>query len=217
MRILQPFLNFFLKPPCPLCDRSTTDPLCLYCQRQLLATQLEQKIQSQNSVLAWGNYGGVLKRTIAACKYQHHPELGHHLGSLLGIAWLECYPRQQQLRVMPIPLHRDKQRERGFNQATLIAQGFCQQTRLPIDESLQRTKSTQAQFQLSPIDRQRNLQDAFQLDPRHKLAGKSVLLIDDIYTTGATISATSQVLQAAGIKVWGVAVVAIAGIDGNST
>lgn len=118
---------------------------------------------------------------------------------------------------MPIPLHRDKQRERGFNQATLIAQGFCQQTRLPIDESLQRTKSTQAQFQLSPIDRQRNLQDAFQLDPRHKLAGKSVLLIDDIYTTGATISATSQVLQAAGIKVWGVAVVAIAGIDGNST
>jgi ComF family protein len=213
MRILQPFLNFFLKPPCPLCDRATTDPLCLYCQRQLTETHFHQVIQPQSNVFAWGNYGGALKRTITACKYQNHPELATHLGNLLGVAWLQCYPQQPQLRVIPIPLHVDKQRERGFNQATLIAQGFCQQTRLPIDESLQRIKSTQAQFQLSPIDRQRNLQDAFKLAPNHKLAGKSVLLIDDIYTTGATISATSQVLKAAGVQVFGVAVAAIAGID----
>jgi ComF family protein len=213
MRILQPFLNFFLKPPCPLCDRATIDPLCLYCQRQLLETQLQREILPQSNIFAWGNYQGALKRTIAACKYKNHPELATHLGNLLGKAWLQCYPHQQQLRVIPIPLHPDKQKERGFNQATLIAQGFCQQTRLPIDESLQRIRSTQAQFQLSPIDRQRNLQNAFQLSPNHKLVGKSVLLIDDIYTTGATISATSQVLQAAGVKVFGVAIAAIAKID----
>ncbi len=213
MRILKPFLNFFLKPPCPLCDRSTTAPLCLYCQRQLLETQLHRVIQPQSNIFAWGSYGGALKRTITACKYQNHPELATHLGNLLGIAWLQHYPQPSQLRVIPIPLHPDKQKERGFNQATLIAQGFCQQTRLPIDESLQRIKSTQAQFQLSPLDRQRNLQNAFQLAPNHKLAGKSVLLIDDIYTTGATISAVSQVLQAAKVPIFGVAVTAIAGID----
>ena len=213
MRILKPFLNFFLKPPCPLCDRSTTDPLCLYCQRQLLETHLQIGIQPQGNVFAWGSYRGTLKRTIAACKYQNHPELATHLGNLLGVAWLQCYPQHPPLRVIPIPLHPDKQKERGFNQATLLAQGFCQQTRLPIDESLRRIKSTQAQFQLSPLDRQRNLQNAFQLAPHHKLAGKSVLIIDDIYTTGATIAATSQVLETAGIKVFGVAAAAITGVD----
>lgn len=212
MKILRPFLNFFLKPNCPLCDRAITAPLCIYCQRQLLETQLAQSIQPQSNVFAWGNYCGALKRTIAACKYQNHPELATHLGNLLGMAWLQYYPKRQQLLVMPIPLHVDRQRERGFNQATLIAQGFCQQTRLPIDESLQRIKSTQAQFQLSPLARQNNLQNAFQLTPNHKLAGKSVLLIDDIYTTGATISVASQVLQASDIKVFGVAVAAIARI-----
>jgi ComF family protein len=163
--------------------------------------------------VAWGNYQGALKRTIAACKYQNHPELATHLGNLLGMAWLQCYPGQQQLRVIPIPLHVDKQRERGFNQAALIAQGFCRQTRFALDASLHRIKSTQAQFQLSPSDRQRNLQDAFQLAPHHKLTGQLVLLIDDIYTTGATISAASQVLQASSVQVFGVAVAAIAGAD----
>jgi ComF family protein len=211
MKIFQPFLNFFLKPPCPLCDRPTTTDLCIYCQRQLSVNQLTPHLPAQNHIFAWGIYQGVLKRTIAACKYQNHPELAIYLGNLLGTAWLQSYPDQPKLSVIPIPLHRDKQKERGFNQATLIARGFCQQTRFPIDESLQRSKATQAQFQLSAGDRQRNLQDAFQLTPGHKLTGRSILLIDDIYTTGSTITATSQVLQAAGVNVWGVAVVAIAG------
>jgi ComF family protein len=212
MKIFQPLLNFFLKPPCPLCDRSTTTALCTYCQRQLLAHQRLPTSQAAQP-FAWGDYQGVLKRTIAACKYQNHPELAIYLGNLLGAAWLQSYPDPKKLLVIPIPLHRDKQKERGFNQATLIARGFCQQTRLTIDESLHRIKATEAQFQLSPRDRQRNLQDAFQLTPGHKLTGRSILLIDDIYTTGSTITATSQVLQAAGVKVWGVAVVALAGAD----
>ncbi len=110
-------------------------------------------------------------------------------------------------------MHQDKQQERGFNQANLIAKSFGQQTGLPLNYSLHRIKSTQAQFQLSPGDRQRNLQGAFKLVSNHRLTGKSVLLIDDIYTTGATISAAQQVLQAAGIKVFGVAVAAIAGTN----
>jgi ComF family protein len=211
MQIWQTFLNFFLKPPCPLCDRPTTDILCLYCQRQLLENQLKQP-QPHSNIFAWGDYNGGLKRTITACKYQDHPELATHLGNLLGTAWLQHYPERQELRVIPIPMHIDKQRERGFNQATLIAQSFCRQTRLPIDHSLQRIKATQAQFQLSPIDRQSNLQDAFQLTSNHQLTGQAVLIIDDIYTTGATISAASQVLQNSGIKVFGVAVAAIAGL-----
>jgi ComF family protein len=213
MKILQPFLNFFLKPNCPLCDRSITNYLCVYCHQQLLETQLSQPLQPRGNIFAWGCYQGALKRTIAACKYQNHPELATHLGNLLGTAWLRHYPQRPPLLAMPVPMHPDKQRERGFNQADLIAKSFGQQTGLPLNYSLHRIKSTQAQFQLSPSDRQRNLQDAFQLAPGHQLAGKSVLLIDDIYTTGATISAAQEVLQAAGIKVFGVAVTAIAGID----
>jgi ComF family protein len=216
MDIFQSLLNFLLKPNCPLCERPTPQSLCIYCHRQLLETRLLQPIQPPGNLVAWGHYHGALKRAIAACKYQNHPELAMLFGELLGNAWLQCYPshpQRQQLRVIPIPLHPDKQRQRGFNQAALIARSFCQRTRLRLDGSLQRPKLTQAQFQLTPLDRQRNLQDAFRLIPGHKLTGRSVLLIDDIYTTGATMASASQLLQAAGVRVAGVAVVAIAGLS----
>jgi ComF family protein len=213
MNIWQPLLNFFLKPNCPLCDRSATDTFCVYCARQLHADELAQPWQSDVDILAWGSYGGTLKRAIAQCKYHHHPAIGLYLGDLLGKSWLAQMPPALNQRVIPIPLHSDRQRQRGFNQAELIAQGFCARTKISLDKSLLRVKATDAQFQLNPGDRQQNLADAFQLLPRHQLRGRSVILIDDIYTTGATIATASQTLQQAGVSTIQVAVTAIARLN----
>jgi ComF family protein len=211
MTIWKPLLDFFLKPNCPLCDRPTPTTLCIYCDRQLRSEQLSDPLQTTAPfILAWGNYSGTLKRAIAQCKYHNHPQLGYHLGELLGETWLANPPCKSPIIAIPIPLHLDKQRQRGFNQAELIAKGFCHHTGIKLNRSLLRVKSTAAQFQLTPTDRQQNLTDAFQLRPKHRLQGRSIILIDDIYTTGATITAASQPLQNADIQMVGIAVTSIA-------
>jgi ComF family protein len=209
--IWQPLLDFFLKPNCPLCDRPTPTTLCTYCDHQLQSEQLPDPLQNTIPfILASGNYSGTLKRAITQCKYHNHPQLGYYLGELLGKTWLAQLPDRGLTIAIPIPLHPEKQRQRGFNQAELIAQGFCHQTGIKINRSLLRVKSTVAQFQLNPLDRHQNLSSAFALKPGHQLQGRSIILIDDIYTTGATISAASQPLQKASVNVVGIAVSAIA-------
>lgn len=211
MTIWKPLLNFFLKPNCPLCDRPTPTTLCIYCDRQLQSEQLSDPLQNTTPfILAWGNYSGTIKRAIAQCKYHNHPQLGYYLGELLGKTWLTHTPHDAKIIAIPIPLHPDKHRQRGFNQAELIAKGFCHHTGIKLNQSLLRVKSTEAQFQLNSTDRQLNLSDAFALKPGHKLQGRSIILIDDIYTTGATISAASQPLQNDSVNIVGITVTAIA-------
>lgn len=207
-----------LKSTCVSCQRTTSDVLCVYCLRQLQTQQLtDLKILEQISLplFAWGYYGGPLKRAIAALKYQNQRQLGPWLGELLATAWLA--PQRQQLTwcrqlppalvVVPIPLHADKWRERGFNQALLIAQGFCRQTQLPLrGEGLVRHRFTTPQFGLTDQERQHNLAGAFAIGSDLRIKGQAkpqVLLLDDIFTTGATIAAATQILKQAGIPVWG--------------
>jgi ComF family protein len=108
--------------------------------------------------------------------------------------------------VVPIPLHAERLRQRGYNQAALISQAFCQRTGLRHwPEALVRVRATAAQHELNPLQRQHNLAGAFALK---QVPATPVLLVDDIYTTGSTVQAAQQVLAAAGIPVAGVVVVA---------
>jgi predicted amidophosphoribosyltransferase len=183
------------------------------------------------SLTSWGLYGGMLKRAIAQLKYHSTPALAQPLGEGLADAWLQAQPssslRQGQPLpcpwVVPVPMHPDKQRQRGFNQAELIARSFCRRTGLPLKAAgLRRIQATRPQFELSPAERQRNVAQAFALGPALQAASRRggdsgsswrnrispVLLLDDIYTTGATINGIAQILAAAQIPLAGVVVVA---------
>ncbi|UBF25345.1 hypothetical protein K9N68_27645 [Kovacikia minuta CCNUW1] len=112
---------------------------------------------------------------------------------------------------MPIPLHASRQKQRGFNQADLLAKHFCELTRLPLENrGLERSQETIAQFKLSATEREQNLADAFQIGRAflQKAPSTPVLLLDDIYTTGATVKSATQILRRRGIRVYGVIVVA---------
>jgi ComF family protein len=204
-----------LESLCPLCQRSTAQVLCPNCHQQLQRFQLphpEQFWQPPLPVFAWGSYGGSLKRAIATLKYDNHPELAQPLGEWLAQQWLSSsLAAQKALVVVPIPLHFDKQQQRGFNQAERVAKAFCQRANLPLcAQGLVRSRFTTAQFGLSATDRAQNLSDAFQLGPdflnRHPQ--KAVLLLDDIFTTGATTRAAAQTLRRHRISVYGMVVVA---------
>jgi predicted amidophosphoribosyltransferase len=107
-------------------------------------------------------------------------------------------------------MHPKKQKQRGFNQAALIAAGFCNVTGYKLKvHALERIKETEALFNLSPVQRQENLADAFVLgkDLRRR-PHIPILLVDDIYTTGATVKAAVKTFEQHQITVLGVAAVA---------
>ncbi|AFZ17659.1 ComF family protein [Allocoleopsis franciscana] len=215
-RLKDGLLALFLKPNCPLCDRPAESEFCTFCQRQLQRCQLTTPgdfWKGELPVFAWGNYGGVLKRAIATLKYDNQPQLARPLGHWLAQSWLKSPVATpvKKLTVVPIPLHPLKLKKRGYNQAELIAQNFCDVTgykHQPL--GLERIRETEAQFGLSAQAREQNLADAFRISKsfgKH-LPNSPVLLIDDIYTTGATVRAAAQILQRQGIQVYGVAAIA---------
>lgn len=215
-----------LEAACPLCQRSTAQELCLDCQRQLQRLQLpacQQTWQPPLPVFAWGSYSGSLKRAITTLKYENQPRLAQPLGDWLGQSWLQfartsAKSLPKSLIVVPIPMHTAKQQQRGFNQAELLAEAFCQHTRLPLHpQTLIRNRSTEAQFGLSIAARGQNVAGAFTLSENIiKLVKRSpnaaVLLLDDIYTTGATAQSAAQTLRQH-ISVYGIVAVAKARFD----
>ncbi|MBF2088331.1 MAG: ComF family protein [Synechococcales cyanobacterium K44_A2020_017] len=222
-RFTQAVLGCLLDEGCLVCQRPTPGHLCRDCDRQLRCCQVSHAPPSNldRPLFAWGDYGGMLRQAIALIKYHNCPQLARPLGHWLGQAWLDQQashlnhpnqrlPKVPQPVVVPIPMYADKQRQRGYNQAELLADAFCQVTGLSLARrGLVRERNTSPQFELSGAEREANLEQAFRLGT---MKGRSpVLLLDDIYTTGATVRSALQVFQAAAIPVQGVVVLARAG------
>lgn len=218
-------LTLVLENHCTLCRRSTDGLMCASCQQRLLTHQRNSEAQYSEAlprVFAWGQYEGELKRAIAVLKYDRQPQIGTWLGWHLAQAWQDHGLDQtfSKLIVVPIPLAPGRLQRRGYNQAEWIARAFSTQIRYPLQvEGLVRARETQAQCQVTGQERERNLAGAFQVgrafsrsQPKHP-----VLLIDDIYTTGATIRAATAALHRAGIRVWGTAVLARPAWEGEPT
>jgi ComF family protein len=210
--LLDRALSLFLKSNCPLCDRSATVVFCQYCQRQIQECQLTQPERYWHGDLplfAWGKYEGAVKRSIGKLKYDGQRSIADFYGECLADGWRKFAPSiPTKLIAMPVPLHPDKLAIRGFNQAELIARKFCQLTGAKLDLSLHRTRSTVAQFGLSKTARRSNVEGAFALVNSSLKPGDTVLAIDDIYTTGATVREIATILRSHQINVCGVAVVA---------
>ncbi|MEA5463987.1 ComF family protein [Leptothoe sp. PORK10 BA2] len=226
-KILRQFTQVFLAASCPLCQRNAAQILCTDCYRQLLDCRWPNPISGHTatlsshrastnhanlSVFSWGQYRGVLKQTLAKLKYGNQAELGLWLGCQLGQHWRTHGPynsHHQPLIVVPIPLHDHRLRQRGYNQAALIAQGFCRVTGLPMAKhGLIRIRSTDTMYTLGAKERQANVAGAFQTGPSLKTRTRSILLMDDIYTTGSTAQAAASALIDAGYKVQGITAVA---------
>lgn len=212
--MLKGFLSLFWQSACPLCERPTPHWLCSYCLAQLKEQKIPQPDRLWQGPLPrfiWGNYEGKLKQAIAALKFTHHPQIGAELGYLLAEAWLGSSRHRAlpKLRVIPIPLHPHKLKERGFNQAELIAQGFCRLTGYPCyPQGLVRVKNTTPLFTLTPQQRRATLQNALQVGAHLVPQGPPILLIDDIVTTGTTAQEAKGVLQKQGQKLLGIAAIA---------
>lgn len=145
-----------------------------------------------------------LRAIIHQFKYGNRPELAEPLGRYLLVAFAAPEWRRFSIDVVaPVPMFEARQKERGYNQAELLARTFCYHTGLPLAPALlKRIRFTQAQVELNASERQLNVEKAFVADPTVK--GKSILLIDDVYTTGATLrSCATSALENGADQVYG--------------
>lgn len=208
---LYSFIDLFYPSVCAACGQSLfqwEQVVCLHCRTLLSKTGFEQHEENPLSRLFVGRVrfkavtacyffakDGKVQRLVHALKYQGNADAGLFLGEELGKALLDAPLFQGIDYLIPVPLHPKRERKRGYNQSLLIAQGVSSVTGIPIGESfLFRSVNTATQTHKTKEDRWRNVRDIFVLRHADALVGKSVLLIDDVLTTGATMEACALTL-----------------------
>lgn len=194
-------INRLTPPWCPQCGlpQSSID-VCRSCQSQPLP------LAGMRSA-AW--YSGPLRPAIHAFKYKHARELAEPLADLLHAAWHSLDMPIDA--IIPVPLHAARERERGYNQSLLLARQVERWANVPVaNDVIVRTRRTVPQVSLPANERQRNVNQAFALTEhatRPRLVDRHFVLIDDVCTTGATLAACAETLQAAGAAtVWAVTI-----------
>ena len=144
---------------------------------------------------------GIVRDVIHEFKYNRQIHLRHLVARWLRAALDDDRLRGQQFDVIvPVPLHPARQRERGFNQATLLAELLSAHASIPCRPLLKRIRYTTTQTALDRSERMENLHNAFRLRKNADVRGLRMLLIDDVLTTGSTLSECARVLKRAGAK-----------------
>lgn len=160
--------------------------LCALCRNGL---------RGFDAAYCFGSYEGILREWIHLYKYARVKTMAQPLGDLLA----EAVPPEEPFdAIVPVPLHWLRRWHRGFNQSELLARGLARRLRIPMLSALRRTRSTGIQAGLSNTARRRNVARAFRCRHTRAVAGKRVLLIDDVMTTGSTAAACALALKRAG-------------------
>jgi ComF family protein len=154
-------------------------------------------------------YGDLAREAIHAFKFGGRRTLADPLGDLLAGLGLSALPGAAPDVLVPVPLHPCRARERGYNQALLLARRLERAWGVPVAvDALRRAVATQPQADLDAAARRRNVRDAFAVHSPELVAGRHVLLVDDVLTTGATAGECAMSLRRAGAATVGVLTVA---------
>jgi ComF family protein len=199
-------------PACAACWATTTvfsgeETICWKCGARADAAVAAEKHQDVRcrrcdaehftAARSVGIYEGALRASVLSLK--HEPHVAMRLARLL-FETQQRPPLDAATRIIPVPLHRERERERGFNQAAIIARTLAAQVRLPLDEwsVVRATHTARHRAGMDARARRETVADAFKVVRPRLVAGERVLLVDDVLTTGATVSACARALKEAG-------------------
>ncbi len=231
--IIIPIREFIFPPLCFSCGEFLLDNERRICEKcwsslkevnqndytvKILKSRFEKtKLIDEFFTHCYFESGGVLQTLAHHLKYEEMTIFGFELGKkLAGQIPINILEKVDGL--IPIPLHKIKERERGYNQSFFIAKGIVSEFKIPIYKDLIiRKKYTTSQTKLNLMERKQNVSDAFSINPKFTnfVKGKNFIIVDDIITTGATIEAVASVLKNFGVEKIYVASSAIAKLDKN--
>jgi ComF family protein len=223
--IISPVLDFIFPPRCLLCEKPETlpdIPVCNGCFEHLPVVTLPVCPRCGAAAGGTGTCSSCVDREflfdrarvlmmfdekaetmVHQVKYKNKRRMAVALGRRLGKE-LDQEPDFTSVdALVPVPLHKKRERERGFNQSRAIAQGLGEVLHKPVvADLLERTRHTTSQTGLHLKERRQNVADAFRLNPRRVVSRlpQRVVLVDDVFTTGATMNECTRVLRAAGVE-----------------
>ena len=183
-----------IEPPvCSQCGAPLQEGRCPECRHEVEF--------AFNSARAVGQYDGVLKEAIHQLKYSGHRVLGPVLGALIVEHLRRSALVPRVACIVPMPIHPSRVRQRGFNQSELLAAEVSRAFGLPLlPRALVRTRPTRPQVDLPIEKRRENVEGAFKVVREDAVAGRSILLVDDVLTTGSTADSAARALRDAGAR-----------------
>jgi len=203
-------VNFVLPPVCVCCDSSLPADsrfVCPDCISKLKAVDKSYnifqdrvhkvKFDSNALSLYWFEEGTEIQHILHALKYTRMKSIGTVFGRKIGEEILTRYPGKYDF-VVPVPLHKSKQRERTYNQSDYICHGIAESLNIkPLEKCLSRTRYTKTQTKLSISGREENVRNAFSVNPKYRdiINSKNIILADDVITTGSTILECARILK----------------------
>lgn len=206
--ILHPFNKIF----CPACNdkiKFINGSLCLICgttfpdspaPSHLCGDCLENK-KYFSYARAVFSYEDLILNSIHQFKYNRNISVGEMLASFMADFSFPDIDFTDYSLLIPVPLHIKRLRERGFNQSLILANALEKKRRIPVNFSLlKRRKFTLTQTGSNRNERKQNIKGAFEVTDKRNIAGKNIILIDDVYTTGATINECAKTLVRAGAQ-----------------
>lgn len=205
------FIRLFFPNSCHACGQALIDQeevICTDCYFKLPKTGFHVHQENIISQIFWGriqihsatsflffNKRGRVQRIMHALKYRGHKEVGIYMGKLFGETLKESILFNVADMIVPVPLHQKKLYKRGFNQSEVIAKGMEISLGIPISvNNLIRETHTSSQTKKARYNRWENVKGVFKVQNEEEFAGKHLILIDDVLTTGATLEACVQPL-----------------------
>ena len=192
----KPLIKYVTEPLCKKCGRKLSDETLEYCAD---CRDYEHYFTEGRVIF---EYDGEMKRIVYRFKYSNRRDLADYFAGSLSAGCERWLSDKKIDVVIPIPLHPDKEKKRGYNQAKVFAEALSKRYGLKMyGDLLLRGRHTSPQKGLSRAERINNLKNAFILGQSGvKLNGLNLLLVDDIYTTGATMDAAASVLKDEGVR-----------------
>ncbi|MBS1651239.1 MAG: ComF family protein [Bacteroidetes bacterium] len=209
--VINDFLSLIYPRFCEACSQillKHEDQLCMHCNFTLprsnfhlnnnneiyLALAGRVPIVFCTSLFVFEKKGRVQK-VLHSLKYKSNPELGILLGNMLGKTLCETEAHNCDV-IIPIPLHKNKQRQRGYNQSEMFAKGISAALNKPvISDKLIKIEHTETQTKKKKFERWENVENVFRIENADEFYGKHILLVDDVITTGATIEAAWKAIK----------------------
>lgn len=190
-------INFINNNFCPICGLPF---LVSPAGNHICGSCLENK-PGYSQARAVAGFETVIMDAIHKFKYGRNISTGYALASLMADFSFPDFDISDCSLLIPVPLHIKRLRERGFNQSLILANQISKKFKIPVDFSvLKRCKFTLTQTGLNKAEREKNIKGAFIVADSKKISGKKIILIDDVFTTGATINECSKILLKAGAQ-----------------
>jgi len=200
--VLDSILDFIFPYRCVICGKET-EIICSKCLKSIKPLN-SQKIEPKKGIdklLCYGAYSGSLKKVIISFKFYGKQKIAEILGRKISEMIKKHLEIQENTIIIPIPLHPLREKERGFNQAKLLSEEVSKNLNiLCVTDSVSRIKETKYMHSLDKKERFKNIKNAFKITKPEMIKDKNIIVIDDIFTTGATMSQFALLLKSAGCK-----------------